>query len=191
MSENILKISFGASKEIETTPLYRWNTGQYLEFTEAILPGSEVQYGTFAAGVEETINIPITENRARIPDTLLQNNDMIYAYITVFTDSSSTTVKVAKIPVSNRVKPGEYVSPEDPETPKRFLMRDGWTPNKVLGTDQNGTIIEMEAGSGGAIVVDSELSDTSVNPVQNKVITQRITAIETNVGNMDELLKTI
>ena len=38
-------------------------------------------------------------------------------------------------------------------------------------------------GGGSAVVVDDALSDTSENPVQNKVITARITSIETSLGS--------
>mgnify|MGYP001105822298 CR=1 FL=1 len=36
---------------------------------------------------------------------------------------------------------------------------------------------------GGTVTVDSALSDTSENPVQNKVITARVTSIETSLGS--------
>ena len=36
---------------------------------------------------------------------------------------------------------------------------------------------------GGTVTVDSALSDTSENPVQNKVITTRVTSIETSLGS--------
>ena len=38
-------------------------------------------------------------------------------------------------------------------------------------------------GGGSAVVVDNALSDTSENPVQNKVITARVTSIETSLGS--------
>ena len=38
-------------------------------------------------------------------------------------------------------------------------------------------------GGGSAVVVDNALSDTSENPVQNKVITTRITSIETSLAS--------
>ena len=38
-------------------------------------------------------------------------------------------------------------------------------------------------GGGSAVVVDNALSDTSENPVQNKVITTRVTSIESSLGS--------
>ena len=54
----------------------------------------------------------------------------------------------------------------------------------------NGNIF-VTGGNVVSITVDSELSDTSTNPVQNKVVTKKITEITTTVGNVDALLQTI
>lgn len=43
--------------------------------------------------------------------------------------------------------------------------------------------ISIEGGGGSTIVVDDALSDTSENPVQNKVITTRVTSIETSLAS--------
>lgn len=43
--------------------------------------------------------------------------------------------------------------------------------------------ISIEGGGGSTVVVDDALSDTSENPVQNKVITTRITSIETSLAS--------
>ena len=51
--------------------------------------------------------------------------------------------------------------------------------------------VEKISSNGGTITIDTALSETSTNPVQNKVITAKIKEIETNVGNIDVLLETI
>ena len=43
--------------------------------------------------------------------------------------------------------------------------------------------ISIEGGGGSTVVVDDALSDTSENPVQNKVITTRVTSIESSLGS--------
>ena len=43
--------------------------------------------------------------------------------------------------------------------------------------------ISIEGGGGSTVVVDDALSDTSENPVQNKVITTRVTSIETSLAS--------
>ena len=39
--------------------------------------------------------------------------------------------------------------------------------------------------------VDADFSDTSTNPLQNKVVTSRFTNLDTTIGNIDALLGTI
>ena len=43
--------------------------------------------------------------------------------------------------------------------------------------------ISIEGGGGSTVVVDNALSDTSENPVQNKVITTRVTSIESSLAS--------
>jgi len=78
------------------------------------------------------------------------------------------------------------------------IMADGYTYIKGIG-DYDGTNWDsakslqevISEGGGGSVTVDSELSDTSENPVQNKVITAKITEIESTIGNISTLLDTI
>ena len=52
-------------------------------------------------------------------------------------------------------------------------------------TDLVSAINEVnEHGGGGSVTVDSELSTTSTNPVQNKVITARINSLDSDVGTL-------
>ena len=39
--------------------------------------------------------------------------------------------------------------------------------------------------------VDAEFSETSINPLQNKVVTSRFAELDTTIGNIDALLATI
>ena len=43
-------------------------------------------------------------------------------------------------------------------------------------------------GSGGSVTVDSELSDTSTNPVQNRVVKSALDAFSEEIGNIEVLL---
>lgn len=52
---------------------------------------------------------------------------------------------------------------------------------KVVGND----------GSGTEIVIDSELSDTSENPVQNKVIKSTIDELKALIGQAETILKEV
>ena len=42
--------------------------------------------------------------------------------------------------------------------------------------------------SGGSVTVDSELSDTSTNPVQNRVVKSALDAFSEEIGNIEALL---
>ena len=60
---------------------------------------------------------------------------------------------------------------------------DGYTFSKVT--------IKTAVNGSGSGVVDDYLSLESTNPVQNKVITEKVTELETNIGNVETLLGTI
>lgn len=45
---------------------------------------------------------------------------------------------------------------------------------KILGVGEDGNVIPQDKPSGSSVTVDSELSSTSVNPVQNKVVTSAL-----------------
>ena len=47
-------------------------------------------------------------------------------------------------------------------------------------------LARMGGGGGGSITVDDEMSDTSTNPVQNKVITAALAAATTGLRIVDE-----
>ena len=52
-------------------------------------------------------------------------------------------------------------------------------------TDLVSAINEVNAkGGGGSVTVDSELSTTSTNPVQNKVLTARINGLDSDIGTL-------
>jgi hypothetical protein len=77
------------------------------------------------------------------------------------------------------------------ELDKKFVLPSGGNNGQVLAKDASGkvvwTTVESTGGSGGGsdITVDSALSDTSVNPVQNKIVTQSVKQLETNISNLN------
>ena len=52
-------------------------------------------------------------------------------------------------------------------------------------------VIILSGGGSGGITIDEKLSETSKNPVENRAITAKFSEIDTTVGNIDALLKTI
>ena len=51
---------------------------------------------------------------------------------------------------------------------------------KINNLDERVSKVEESGGGGTPITVDSELSSTSTNPVQNKVITKKLSQIDNN-----------
>ena len=62
-------------------------------------------------------------------------------------------------------------------------------------TNQNGSFLtpnlKGENGSGGSIAVDSALSDSSENPVQNKIISSNISSIWNEISNINDLIRNL
>ena len=78
----------------------------------------------------------------------------------------------------------EIAVSEDTETSYRFLITNRTntfeTPN-----------LKGISGSGTDITVDSELSGTSENPVQNKAVFSGISALQNQISNLNDLVSTI
>ena len=55
----------------------------------------------------------------------------------------------------------------------------------------NGPDTTLDIGGGASITVDSELSDTSENPVQNKVIYAAIAQLQSQIGTINDTLNTV
>lgn len=67
--------------------------------------------------------------------------------------------------------------------------------NSLTYTKSDGTVVDLLSGGGSSVTVDTELSTTSTNPVQNSVIATNInemdTAIQTNAADIATLQSTI
>ena len=85
--------------------------------------------------------------------------------------------------------------PQGPQGPKGDTGADGFSPIATVTksgdtatitiTDKNGTTTaQISDGAGAGITVDDELSSTSTNPVQNRVINSAI-------GDVESILQTL
>ena len=54
--------------------------------------------------------------------------------------------------------------------------------------NKNAIKVKIEGGGGGTVTVDDALSETSENPVQNKVITNKVNEIENSIGDVETIL---
>ena len=94
------------------------------------------------------------------------------------------------------------------EDKDELVSDSGWNPNKYLGTDEKGNVVEKEAPSGDSVtdeqiqnavneyleenpvsgvITDNTFDVNSVNPVQNKVITQALTTGVMEIKGMPSL----
>ena len=198
MNTNVVEIKVKNQSVIKTRTLHQWDSGQILKIVDHDIPdNTEVQFGS--ACLQPAVPAFIVNNQVKIPQAAMEQPMEIKAYMVIVEPDSETTVKLIRIPIKPKPKAADYVPEEEEPSIMQVIQgkanKGGWTPNKYLGTDAEGNMVEKDApaggGGGGSITVDSELSETSTNPVQNKVITERIVKIETDVGNVDALLSTI
>ena len=194
MNTNMVEIKVMNQSVIRTRPLYQWDSGQILKVIDQEIPdNTEIQFGNPC--MREVIPAFFANNQVKIPQAAMEQPMEIKAYMMIVEGDNETTTKLIRIPIFPKPKPAEYVPEEEEPSILQVVQgkanKGGWTPNKYLGTDAEGNMVEKDAPSGGSITVDSELSEESTNPVQNKVITARIVKIETDVGNVDALLSTI
>ena len=118
----------------------------------------------------------------------LQNNLYITSveqtadgYTIVFSDGTSASIMNGK----------DGANGADGYSPTAIVEQTS-TGAKITITDKNGTTTatvnhgkDGEGGSGGSITLDTEMSDTSENAVQNKVIKAYVDGL---VGNIESLL---
>ena len=110
---NVMEVEFGSSTVIRTDPLYQYDYGQILKFTDLDLPTAyEVHFSNNNASGESITQIGDADG-VSIPDNLLRTGLPVYAWIFLHTGSSDgETVYKATIPVIQRAEPSE-----DPPTP--------------------------------------------------------------------------
>lgn len=146
----------------------------------------------------------------------LDENWNNYSLSLVFRNSSDRSSKIEQILDENNscVVPHEVLSPGwleigllglytsqvNPSTWVHGRVREGAEQGNETAKEPTPNVYQQlldlinsggNVGGGSNITVDSELSDTSTNPVQNKVVTQAIGDVKTTVGNIDSLLSTI
>lgn len=105
MNDNILRVAFGATKEITSNPLWQYDYGQTLLIKGLSLPAAyEVHFGQSKTG--NAITAIGTEDGVQIPDEYLETAGEFYAWIYLHTgDSDGETEYQIKIPVKARAMP--------------------------------------------------------------------------------------
>ena len=152
MNTNIVEIKVKNQSIIRTRPLYQWDSGQILKVIGQEIPdNTEVQFGS--ACMQPSVSALMANNQVKIPQAAMEQPMEITAYMVIVEPDSETTVKEIRIPIKPKPKPSDYVPEEDVPSIMQVIQgkadKGGWTPNKYLGTDAEGNMVEKDAPSGG------------------------------------------
>lgn len=152
MNTNIVEIKVKNQSIIRTRPLYQWDSGQILKVIDQGIPdNTEVQFGS--ACLQPSVSAFMANNQVKIPQAAMEQPMEIIAYMVIVEPDSETTVKEIRIPMKPKPKPSDYVPDEEEPSIMQVIQRKadkgGWTPNKYLGTDAEGNMVEKDAPSGG------------------------------------------
>lgn len=152
MNTNIVEIKVKNQSIIRTRPLYQWDSGQILEVIDQGIPdNTEVQFGS--ACMQQSAPAFMVGNQVKIPQAAMEQAMEITAYMVIVEPDSETTVNEIRIPMRPKPKPSDYVPEEDVPSIMQVIQgkadKSGWTPNKYLGTDAEGNMVEKDAPSGG------------------------------------------
>ena len=152
MNTNIVEIKVKNQSIIRSRPLYQWDSGQILNVIDQEIPdNTEVQFGS--ACLQPSVPAFMANNQVKIPQAAMEQPMEIIAYMVIVDPDSETTVKEIRIPMRPKPKPSDYVPEEDVPSIMQVIQRKadkgGWTPNKYLGTDAEGNMVEKDAPSGG------------------------------------------
>ena len=159
--------------------LYQWDYGQTLEIKGVEFNGNVwVQFAMDQLGgnaVPVVTEVKEDSIIAEIPSFVFEKettrNYNAYAFVYVSDENSGETVKVIKLNIKARPKPEDYVYTE--EEKRRYDSLE----ERIEYLEENGT-------GGSNITVDSELLETSENPVQNKVVTEKVNALSEEIDDL-------
>lgn len=140
---------------------YQWDLNQKIASTE-LKVGDQVHFFNMKQQTALVVKAYELDNKivADVPNILLQSSYPIYVYHYVTVDGSSFTKREYKFDVEQRAKPDDYVYTETEVLTYTSLDK------RITDLENREVDIEIE--------VDYQLSETSENPVANKVVTAEL-----------------
>lgn len=202
MNANIVEINVKKQTIIRSRLLYQWDSGQILKVMDQDIPdNTEIQFGNPC--MREVIPAFFANNQVKIPHEIMEQPLDAVAYLVVVGENSKTTVKKILLPISPKPKPSAYVPEEEEQSILQVVQtkldKSGWTPNRYLGTDNEGNVVEKEGGGGAAFTTDETLKlkngVLSVNTADvaetDNTLPITSAAVATQVGNVEIILSTI
>lgn len=184
---NIVPVTISDALFYKTDPVFQYNEGDQLLVINGItLPAS--YRVDFSNNVDNYMAYTVTGDAsgAVIPPEILANGNTIYAFYVDEDGDTVTTQYRIEIPVIRRPMPEDYVpSPSSHGIINQLTQDVGDLKSDLgdlddLGTTDKSSIVAaineaaQSGGGGGSVTVDSALSTTSQNPVQNRVITNAL-----------------
>ena len=188
---NITQVHFKDGQEsiYGITGLKQWNKGQKLEISGLHIDKDvEVHFSLSQYdGVAKRMLGKMVDGilHTYIPAFIMEGPEYIcagagtysaYAWVYVSDEESAETIRKMEFVIEARAKPDDYAAPEDKDVIQALkedieskVSKSGHDPDKVLATDADGNVITKDD-----IEVDSKLSATSKNPIQNKVATEEL-----------------
>lgn len=171
----IIKVDFsnGRYKYVVREGLIQWDIGTKLEIHGLELEeDTQVHFslqqnsglakrmlGKWADGIL-TVDIPAFILEGEEECCYCWNNEYhAWAWIYVTEGELAETVKKIELHIESRAKPDEYSSPGDKDIIQQLredvgskVSKEGHSPNKYLGTDEEGKVVEKDApeGTGGS-----------------------------------------
>lgn len=180
---NTVSVTISDALFYKTDPVFQYNEGDQLLVIEGItLPAS--YRVDFSNHIDNYMAYTVTGDAdgAVIPPEILANGNTIYAFYVDESGDTVTTQYRIEIPVIRRPMPEDYVPSPSSHGIINQLTQDVGDLKSDLGdlddlqtTAKNNLVAAINearqsGGGGGSVTVDSEMSSTSTNPVQNKVI---------------------
>lgn len=162
----------GSSRE-SVYDLFQWSYGQILEI-KGVDIGDAAVWVQVSMSESEGEAVPVLTDitdgviTAKLPEFVFTKdttrNYSAYVFVYVSDVNFGKTVKVIKLNITSRAKPSDYIYTEEELTRYESLE------DRIERLEEQGT----GGGGGYDIVVDSELSEISENPVQNKVVAEHL-----------------
>ncbi len=156
--------------------LYQWDTNVKL-LLKSDHNINEVHFTKRYSNKIYAVPVVITEleNYVRIPNVLIEDSYDLVVYGFVYDENGNSTRYEQTFKIKPRLKPDGYVYSND---------------EAVYYKSLDERIAKLES-AGGAKNVDSELSETSENPVQNKVITKKFSQLSVEITNLTNRLNNL
>lgn len=192
---NIVPVTISDALFYKTDPVFQYNEGDQLLVIEGItLPAS--YRVDFSNHIDNYMAYTVTGDAdgAVIPPEILANGNTIYAFYVDESGDTVTTQYRIEIPVIRRPMPEDYVPSPSSHGIINQLTQDVGDLRSDLGdlddlqtTAKNNLVAAINeaaqsGGGGGSVTVDSAMSSTSTNPVQNRVI---YTALQDKADSAD------